>query len=75
MAVLSERLNELKNSRKLLQKDVAEGTGVPLRTYQRYENGEREPSASIIIMLADFFNVSADYLLGRTDNPAMAKGA
>ena len=75
MAVLSERLNELKNSRKLLQKDVAEGTGVPLRTYQRYENGEREPSASIIIMLADFFNVSADYLLGRTDNPNVAKGA
>ena len=75
MAVISERLNELKDAKNLLQKDVAEGAGVPLRTYQRYENGEREPSASIIIMLADFFNVSADYLLGRTDNPAMAKGA
>lgn len=75
MAVLSERLNELKTSRKLMQKQVAEGTGIPLRTYRRYENGEREPSASIIVALADFFNVSTDYLLGRTDNPTMAKGA
>ena len=69
MAILSERLNELKSSNNFLQKQIAEGAGVPLRTYQRYENGEREPSASIIVSLADFFNVSADYLLGRTDNP------
>lgn len=70
MAVLSERLTELKSSKNFLQKQIAEGAGVPLRTYQRYENGEREPSASIIISLADFFNVSTDYLLGRTNNPA-----
>lgn len=70
MAVLSERLAELKSSNNFLQKQIAEGAGVPLRTYQRYENGEREPSASIIISLADFFGVSTDYLLGRTNNPA-----
>ena len=74
MAILSERLNELKNSNNFLQKQIAEGAGVPLRTYQRYENGEREPSASIIVSLADFFNVSTDYLLGRTDNPSVLKG-
>ena len=73
MAELSKRLTELKNSRKLMQKQVAEGAGVPLRTYQRYENGEREPSASILLALADFFNVSADYLLGRTDNPTFQR--
>ena len=73
MAELSKRLDELKVSRNLLQKQVAEGAGVPLRTYQRYENGEREPSASTLIALADFFNVSADYLLGRTDNPHFQK--
>lgn len=73
MAMISERLNELKTSNNFMQKQIAKGAGVPLRTYQRYENGEREPSASIIINLADFFNVSADYLLGRTDNPQVAR--
>ena len=68
MPALVTRLDELKTSRNLMQKQVAEGAGIPLRTYRRYENGEREPSASILVSLADFFNVSTDYLLGRTDN-------
>ena len=70
MYSLIDRLDELKVSRNLLQKQVAEGAGIPLRTYQRYENGEREPSASTLVALSDFFNVSIDYLLGRSDNPA-----
>ena len=37
------------------------------RTYQRYEEAEREPGASVLAALADFYGVSADYLLGRTD--------
>lgn len=73
MLELSGRLNELKSTNNFLQKQVAEGIGVPLRTYQRYEYGEREPSASIIVALANFFNVSTDYLLGRTDNPNIAR--
>lgn len=73
MPVLSERLNQLKVSNNVLQKEVAEGAGIPLRTYRRYENGEREPSASILLALANFFGVSADYLLGRTDNPEIAR--
>ncbi len=39
------------------------------RTYQRYENAEREPDASALLALADFYEVSTDYLLGRTDSP------
>ena len=70
MSSLVARLDELKVSRKLLQKQVAEGSGIPLRTYRRYENGEREPSASTLVALSDFFNVSLDYLVGRSDNPA-----
>ena len=70
MYSLIDRLDELKVSRNLLQKQVAEGAGIPLRTYQRYENGEREPSASTLVALSDFFNVSIDYLLGLSDNPA-----
>lgn len=73
MSKLSERLNLLKCSNKILQKQVAEGAGIPLRTYQRYENGEREPSASILLAIANFFGVSIDYLLGRTDNPAVVR--
>ena len=56
-----------------MQKQVAEGSGISLRTYQRYENGEREPSASTLVALADFFNVSTDYLLGRTNNPTVSQ--
>lgn len=70
MVALVTRLDELKTDRKLMQKQIAEGVNIPIRTYRRYEKGEREPSASIIVSLADFFNVSTDYLLGRTDNPA-----
>lgn len=73
--LLCERLAELKSSKQLMQKEIAQGAGVPLRTYQRYENGEREPSASTLSALADFFGVSTDYLLGRTDTPQVAKGA
>lgn len=69
MATLTERLNELKSSREVLQKDIAKAVGLSLRTYQRYEYGEREPTASVLIAIADFFNVSIDYLVGRSDDP------
>ncbi len=69
MADLAERLEELKESRNLKQKEIASAVGVPLRTYQRYEYGEREPQASVLIRMADYFHVSIDYLVGRTDIP------
>ena len=52
-----------------MQKDVAAAIGIPLRTYQRYEYGEREPQISTLFKLADFYGVSLDYLTGRTDTP------
>ena len=52
-----------------LKKDIADAAGVSLMGYYRYEKGDRQPTADKIIALADFFNVSTDYLLGRTDNP------
>lgn len=69
MATLSGRLVELKESKGVLQKDIANGVGLPLRSYQRYEYGEREPTSSVLIALADYFDVSLDYLVGRTNNP------
>lgn len=69
MSVFSERLVELRDSRNLSQKEVAKEFGVVVRAYQRYEYGEREPQLSVLIRMADFYNVSLDYLAGRTDEP------
>lgn len=67
MATFSERLQELKDTRGIMQKDVAAAISVPLRTYQRYEYGEREPQLSTLVKIADFYGVTLDYLAGRTD--------
>ena len=69
MSVFSERLVKLRDSRNLSQKEVAKEFGVVVRAYQRYEYGEREPQLSVLIRMADFYNVSLDYLSGRTDTP------
>ena len=65
----SERLIELRKARNLTQKQVYEGIGMSMLEYQRYEYGEREPSYQKLIALADYFDVSLDYLCGRSDNP------
>lgn len=67
MDILAERLVKLRSERKLSRREVAAATHMTERTYQRYENAERDPSAPILLALADYYNVSADYLLGRTD--------
>lgn len=65
----SERLIELRKARNLTQKQVYEGIGMSMLGYQRYEYGEREPSYQKLIALADYFDVSLDYLVGRSDDP------
>ena len=49
------------------QEELAAQSGIAYRSCRRYEAGEREPSSSTIIALCDFFSVSADYLLGRSE--------
>ena len=61
----SERITELRESGGFLQKDVAKEIGVSLHTYQRYEYAEAEPKVSILIALADFYDLSLDELVGR----------
>lgn len=63
------RLKELRKSKHLLQRDVAEAIGCTQAIYSRYESGEREPCISVLVSLADFFDVSLDYLVGRSNNP------
>jgi len=59
---------QLKKENGLLQKEIATSIGVSLRSYQRYESGERKPDSDILEKLADYFDVSLDYLVGRSDN-------
>ena len=49
------------------QADVAKLLGIGVRTYQYYEGDEHRPDYEMLIKLADFFEVSTDYLLGRTE--------
>lgn len=62
------RLKELRQERKLTQQNIADFTKISRSVLSQYENGIAEPTLSVIIKLADFFNVSADFLIGRTDD-------
>lgn len=65
--VLGERLKGLRGSR--TQEEVAKILGLSRARYSHYENNRVEPDTALLNKMADFFNVSIDYLLGRTDNP------
>lgn len=69
MASFRERLRELRNARKLSQTAAAQQMQIGSRTYQYYESGEREPQLSALVRMADFYDVSLDYLAGRRDTP------
>ena len=66
MADLSQRLRLLRKERGLTQQEMAEQFGQSLRTYQYYEAGTRRPEYAHLLALADFFDVSLDYLTGRS---------
>ncbi len=68
MNKLSIRLRELREEKKLLQKDIANFLNITTSAYGYYEQGKREPDTHTVNSLADFYNVSSDYLLGRTNN-------
>ena len=62
-----ERLRELRNKAGLVQEDVAHDLNIRYSTYRRYEAGGTEPTVSIAARIADYFNVSLDYLAGRSE--------
>ena len=67
LKILGQRLRELRNERKLHQKDMAECLEVTLRHYQRMEHGDVHIPALTRCFLADYFNVTTEYSLGRSD--------
>ena len=69
MEILAKRLFELRKSKKMTRQMVADAIGISAKSYERYENDERDPTAPVLTALADYFGVSVDYLLGRSDNP------
>lgn len=66
--MIGKRIKALRNERNLLQKDLAEKLNLSQQTISLYESEKRQPDYQILQSIADFFNVSVDYLLGRTDN-------
>ena len=69
MADFSQRLKELRKSKKLKQTEMATFLECTSRNYQDYEYGKVYPHILAIIKLADYFNVSIDYLVGRSNDP------
>lgn len=64
MSILN-RIRDLREDKDLTQSDVAKATGIDQKTLSNYETGKTNPDSYVIIKLAEFFDVSADYLLGR----------
>ena len=69
IAIMGARLKELRKGKKMTQKAMAELLNVTDRHYQAIEAGTVNIPSLTLKFLADYFEVSADYLLGRTDNP------
>lgn len=67
------RLKELRKQKGISQVKLAMDLSMSQNTISRYETGEREPGISDLIKIADYFGVSVDYLLCRTNNPSMYK--
>lgn len=66
--ILAERLKELRKEKGLTQNQVAIYCDITEKAYQNYELMTREPKIENLIKIADLFNVSLDYLTGRTDD-------
>lgn len=60
-------IRDLREDADLTQKQVGEAINVPQRTYAYYESGQRMVPPQVLCALADFYNVSVDYILGRVD--------
>ncbi len=68
MKMTIERLKDIREDRDLTQKEIANVLGIPQQNYSRYEMGVVKMPVEKYEILADFYNVSVDYLIGRTDN-------
>ena len=63
------RLKELRVKKEKTQLQVQMETGIEQALLSKYENGVRVPPTETLVILADYYDVSMDYIMGRTDNP------
>lgn len=63
------RLKELREDSDIKQKHLAEYLHIKQNTYSQYENGQRQIPLELLIMLAEFYNTSIDYIVGLSDEP------
>lgn len=70
---MKTNLRQLRKERKLTQVALQMQTGIEQALLSKYETGERIPPTETLLLLANFYNVSIDYILCRTDNPRVAK--
>lgn len=61
------RMKELRQERGITMKGAAQQLDLPYTTYVNYEKGTREPNSETLIQIANFYNTSIDYLLGKSD--------
>jgi len=66
-----KRLKKLREQKKLTQAETARGLGFSNQRYNHYETGKREPDNAMLLLIAEFFGVTADYLLGNDENPSL----
>ena len=71
--ILSDRLKQCRKEKSLTQADVAKICRITEKAYQNYEIMTREPKLEILIRIADVYEVSLDYLVGRTNNKRVNK--
>lgn len=69
MPSFSERFRYLRNQRRLSQQFLADQLGLSKSSVNMYERGEREPKIETLELIADYFNVDLDYLIGKSDIP------
>lgn len=72
---LPNRLRELRKANKISQKALGEKIGLSMQSINDIESGRRSTTADKLILIADFFSISLDYLLGRTDIKDMAQNS
>lgn len=68
-----KRIRDLREDNDKTQTEVAMFLGMKQPQYYRYETGLRDIPSDVLIKLADYYGVSTDYILGRTDNPEVNK--
>lgn len=69
--IFNDRLKRLREEKKMTQSQVAKQCGMVIRAYQRLENEEAKPNFDSLLSFASYYNISVDWLMGRTDDRAL----